>query len=70
MWSYLKPNPYGFETLAIRGYEDPEEILEFIEKYVDKEEIFQRTLISKLSTIWEDLGWGQIDLNDHENNFF
>lgn len=69
LWAYVKQNPYGFETMALRGYDDPEEIITFIERFIDKEKIFENTLISKLQTIWEDLGWGKIIL-EKNNEFF
>jgi len=69
LWAYLKANPYGFETLAIRGYDDPNQIVEFLERFIDKNEIFNRSLMSKLETIWEDLGWGKINL-DADSDFF
>jgi DNA polymerase elongation subunit (family B) len=70
MWGYLRQNPYNFNTLAIRGYDDPPEILEFMEKYTDREKIFEKSLISKLQSIWDDLGWGQISLNENNDDFF
>ena len=70
MWGYLRQNPYNFNTLAIRGHDDPPEILEFMEKYTDREKIFERSLISKLQSIWDDLGWGQIALNENNDDFF
>lgn len=69
LWAYLKPNSFGFETLAIRGYDDPDQIVEFLERFINKDEIFNRSLMSKLETIWEDLGWGKINL-DADNDFF
>ena len=29
-WTYLKPNPLGLDTLACKGFEDPQEIIKFI----------------------------------------
>lgn len=70
VWGYLKQNPYNFNSLAIRGYDDPTEIVQFMEQYVDKERIFENSLISKLQSIWDDLGWGQIALNENNDDFF
>lgn len=69
LWAYLKQNPYGFDTIAIRGYEDPKEIIDFVEKFIDKEEIFNRSLMSKLQDTWDNLGWGKIIL-EQNNDFF
>lgn len=71
LYGYLKTNPFGFETLALKGIgeENPPEIVSFLEKYVDREKIFENTFLSKLETIWTDLGWGKIELTE-PNNFF
>lgn len=70
VWGYLKENPYHFDTIAMRGYDDPPEIVEFLARYIDKDKIFNNSLVSKLTTIWEDLGWGQINLNENSEDFF
>lgn len=71
LYAYVKTNPFGFETLALKGIgeENPPEIVSFMEKYVDREKIFQNTFLSKLETIWTDLGWGKIELQE-QNDFF
>lgn len=69
LYAYMRQNPYGFETMAIRGYDDPPEILEFVERFIDKEKVFNNTLISKLDTIWKDLGFSEVKLQE-ETNFF
>lgn len=69
MWGYMKSNPYGFETLAIRGYEDPEQIVEFLEKFVNRKSIFEDRLQNKMQAIWDNLGWGQVEIEE-ENSFF
>jgi len=70
VYAYMKQNPFGFETMALRGQgEDPPELIEFVERFIDKERIFQTTFISKLDTIWQDLGWGKVQ-QEEENQFF
>lgn len=70
MYAYVKSNPFGFDTMALKGQgEDPAEIIEFVERFIDKDKIFENTFISKLETIWEDLGWGKIELTE-PNDFF
>lgn len=56
-WVYLKPNPYGFDNIAFRGYDDPTEIIKFAEKYVDNEKMYNRLLKNKFEKFYEALGW-------------
>lgn len=69
-WAYLKPNPYGFDTIAIKGFEDPEEITEFLGQYIDKNQIFESALLGKLQGLYDCLGWGVINLNKNTAKFF
>lgn len=62
LYGYLTENPYGFDTMAISGYDDPPEILEFLEMYLDKPKIFESKLVGKVESIWEDLGFGKLEL--------
>lgn len=62
LYGYLTENPYGFDTMAITGYDDPPEILEFLEQYLDKPKIFESKLVGKVESIWEDLGFGKLEL--------
>ena len=32
----LKPNPYQIDTIGYNGYNDPDDITELINKYIDK----------------------------------
>ncbi len=36
---YLKTNPLGLEGLAFKDYNDPKEVIDFIETYIDRDEI-------------------------------
>lgn len=69
-WGYLKPNPYGFDTMGIKGFEDPEEISEFLLQYVDKNKIFESALLGKLQGLYDSMGWGVINLNKNTSKFF
>ena len=59
-WVYLKPNPYGYESMALKGYDDPEEIVEYVEKYIDYNKHFQSDLENKLLAFYTALGWGKL----------
>lgn len=69
-WTYLKQNPLGLDSLALKGFEDPEEILNFIIQYIDYEKIFTASLENKLGDFYSALNWGSIPKNDNMNDFF
>jgi DNA polymerase elongation subunit (family B) len=69
-WTYLKNNPYGLDTCAAKGFEDPEEIIKFIEQYIDYEKIFTASLENKLQDFYNALNWGRIPKNDNVSDFF
>jgi DNA polymerase elongation subunit (family B) len=67
----LKKNPYNISVIGFKGNgEDPPFITSLIEEFVDKDEIFNSVLLNKLQTIYEDLGWEFISLNENVIKFF
>ena len=68
--AYLKDNPYRIEVIGFNGYDDPPFITEFIEKYLDKVQLFDSMLKNKLETLYEDLKWGKPIFNNTINKFF
>jgi hypothetical protein len=54
---YLKTNPYNLDGLSFKGYDDPSEIIEFIEKYADKYRLFKSELQNKLENFYSALKW-------------
>jgi len=69
-WAYLKTNPFGFDTMAVRGYEDPIEILQFLEMYIDRDKIFDRELRGKLDDFYAAMNWGVLPQNNNMGKFF
>lgn len=69
-WGYLKNNSYGFDAIALRGFEDPPQIVEFAEKYIDRSKIFDRELRGKLDDFYEAMNWVKLPENNNLNNFF
>jgi len=61
-WLYMKPdNPYRLDALAFKDNdEDPKEIMEYIEKYVDRSRVFDSEMEKKLHDFYIALGWGNI----------
>ena len=68
-WIYLKNNPYRVDAIAFLDYDIPKEIRIFIEKYVDRQKVFDSILLNKLEGFYNDLGWS-LSLNPHRNKFF
>jgi DNA polymerase elongation subunit (family B) len=67
---YLKENPYRIDVIGFNGYNDPPEIMEFIEKYIDRDGLFDSVMKNKLEGIYKDLKWGMPVLNKKVNKFF
>jgi hypothetical protein len=65
----LKKNPYNISVIGFTG-NDPEFITNLIEEYVDREEVFNSVLLNKLQTIYQDLGWDFVSLNENVTRFF
>lgn len=70
MWVNLRTNPYKLESIAITGYNDPPQIIEFVEKYTDKEEVFNSIFLNKLESLYSDLNWSFPSLNKYTQKFF
>lgn len=57
-WIYLKDNEFDLESLALKGDgTDPQKILDFITKYVDRNKMFDKELKSKLIDFYNVLRW-------------
>lgn len=72
-YAYLKRNPYNIKVLGCNGYDDPPEILEYIEKYIDRDETFNSIILNKIEKVYSNLNWGKPNLNKNVvefNKFF
>jgi len=56
-WVYLKNNPLGLSTVGLTGYNDPKEILDLVEEYIDYELIWQKELENKLDDFYLAMKW-------------
>ena len=56
-WIYLKQNPFNIKTVAFKGYEDPKEIMDFIDEYIDYDKLFESALVKKIKMFYEALKW-------------
>ena len=69
---YLKPNPFKLVELALKGYDDPPEIMEFVNTYLDHAALFNRELKDKLEDYYKAMRWGSLptDQNQLSTEFF
>ena len=61
---YLKDNPYKIEALAFQSHDIPEKINDFLERYADRQKVFDTILLNKLEGFFSDLNW-PLDLNPY-----
>lgn len=60
---YLKNNPYGFSTMAFNGHNDPAEVLEIANTFIDRKKMFEKELTRKLQDFYDALNWGDVESN-------
>ena len=65
-WIYCKDNPYKIEALAFFDYDIPEKIQDFLDRYADRQKVFDSILLNKLEGFFSDLQWS-LDLNPYTN---
>ena len=68
--AYLKNNPYRIDVIGFNGYNDPPEIMDFIQKYIDRDGLFDSVIKNKLENVYMDIGWGMPIFNAKVNKFF
>jgi hypothetical protein len=66
-WLYLKKNPWNLETVAVKGYNDPQEIVELVNAYIDYNALFENELQKKLEDFYSALKWGNIPTEVNQN---
>ena len=70
-WTYLKNNTYGIDALAFKGYDDPKEIVDFIETHIDHDRLFEGQLKKKIKMFYEALSWDMpVDKKNTLERFF
>jgi DNA polymerase elongation subunit (family B) len=69
---YLKANPLRIDALAIKGYQDPPQIVEMITEYIDTDALFENELRNKLDDFYTALKWGLLptEQNSNADDFF
>ena len=57
-WVYLQDNPFGLDALALKGDgNDADEIIELVDKLVDRKKMFEQELKSKLVDFYDVFKW-------------
>lgn len=69
-WTYLRPNPLNLEQIALKGYDDPDQIVTLVTTYIDYDKIFISSLYNKLSDFYGAMNWGRIPENNNVGKFF
>ena len=68
-WVWLKPNPYQIDSIAFQSFDIPKKVRTFIEEYIDRNRIFNGTLLNKLDGFYSDLNW-TLNLNPYKQKLF
>ena len=70
-WAYMKKNPLGIDALAFKGYDDPKQIMDFINENVDHEKLFEKALFKKIKVFYEAMNWElPVDKKNTLDRFF
>ena len=62
-WVYLKKNPLGLETTAFTGHNDPPQINQFVQQYIDYNKIWKQDLENKLDDFYDAMHWDKPNPN-------
>ncbi len=70
-WVYLKDNPFNIDAIAYKGYDDPKEIIDFINQYVNRDKLFDKALKKKIELFYESMKWDMpVDKKSSIERFF
>ena len=69
-WCYIKTNPLNLDSCALKGYDDPEPIWNFVQQYIDHDKIFRSAFQNKLNDFYGALNWGSVPENNNMGKFF
>ena len=69
-WVYLKQNPLSIAQIAFKGYDDPPEIMDYINQYVDHDKLFNKALQKKIDMFYDSMEWILIDKQNTLERFF
>jgi len=68
--AYLKTNPYRIDVIGFNGYSDPPEVIDFIERFIDRALVFDSVMKNKLESLYQDINWEMPIFNKNVAKFF
>ena len=66
-WVYLTQNPYNLDAVAVKGYNDPPQIIEFVKTYIDYNALYENDMQKKLQDFYSALKWGLLPTQVNQN---
>jgi hypothetical protein len=60
----------NISELALKGYDDPELIVNVVKDFIDHDKIFKSAFENKLSDFYSALKWGKVPENNNLGKFF
>ena len=59
------------DGLAYKGYDDPKQIIDFINQYVDRDKLFDKALKKKIQMFYDAMSWDMpVDKKNSIERFF
>ena len=65
---YLKNNPYKLDALGFLDFDIPDKVMDFLERYADRQKVWESILQNKLENFYGDLTW-HYNTNPHLSVF-
>jgi len=65
----LKQNPLQIDSIAAKGHNDPPEIVELVNRYIDMNALFDNELRNKLQDFYTALGWKTLPTDQNQNSY-
>jgi hypothetical protein len=69
-WTYLRDNAMGLDTMALKGYDDPKPLTDFVQGHIDYDKVFKSAFANKLNDFYSAMNWGLIPENNNLGKFF
>jgi DNA polymerase elongation subunit (family B) len=68
-WTQLKKNELGIHTIALKGYDDPPELVALVDEYMDYDWLYEKELKNKLQDFYDALNWGLLPTEINQSAF-